>query len=448
MISSPIVYMLCGLTGSGKSTYSKELKAEQQIPRFSLDETYFELMGNERPAQHDYETEKQAEEQIIAEMKQLLADGQSLILDHGFWKKANRDKYRQLIQESGGTPKLIYFRVPKQELLRRLAERNKVAEVGTHIISPELLDTFYERFEEPSGEGEETIEWQALPDFISQNWPLTGIELHEVYRAEPRIVQRVSTDQGEFVIKAADPSKDKEAVERDTAIFDFLESNQFPAPKLLHTSNGQKYVQYDDRFWYILEYVDNTSIEDTPETWRAVGELMGKLHSLEGYTERTVFTFSSEIPHMLKRAKEFGIGEEYVRLVQNLPNLDILPQALIHTDMSLGNVIQQNNGSLVLIDWDDAGIGTRTLDVGFPLICAFVKDDAFNAENAKAFYKGYSSKIILMEEELTYLFDAALFFILSYSIFDGSGVHQENWQKAQWAAVHREEIEKVIYGKN
>lgn len=159
--SSPIVYMLCGLTGSGKSTYSKKLEAEQHIPRFSLDETYFALMGNKHPKHYDYAMEKQAEEQIIAEMKQLLASGQSLILDHGFWKKENRDKYRRLIEESGGTPKLIYFKVPKQELLHRLAERNKTAPIDTHIISPEMLDAFYERFEEPSGEGEKVIEWRS-----------------------------------------------------------------------------------------------------------------------------------------------------------------------------------------------------------------------------------------------------------------------------------------------
>lgn len=159
-MSSPIAYMLCGLTGSGKSIYSKKLETEQHIPRFSLDEAYFALMGNKRPKHHDYEIEKQAEEQIIVEMKQLLANGQSLILDHGFWKKENRDKYRRLIQEKGGTPRLIYFKVPKEELLRRLAERNKTASIGTHIITPELLDTFYERFEEPSDEGEEVIEWQ------------------------------------------------------------------------------------------------------------------------------------------------------------------------------------------------------------------------------------------------------------------------------------------------
>lgn len=152
---NPIVYMLCGLTGSGKSTYSKKLEAEKHIPRFSLDETYFALMGNKRPERHNYEVENQAEEQIIDEMKRLLANGQSLILDHGFWKKANRQRYIQLIRENGGIPKLVYFKVPKQELLRRLVERNKKAAIGTHLITPELLDTFYERFEEPSGEDEE-----------------------------------------------------------------------------------------------------------------------------------------------------------------------------------------------------------------------------------------------------------------------------------------------------
>jgi predicted kinase len=153
----PIVYLLCGLTGSGKSTYSKQLQTEQHIPRFSLDEEYFAMMDNKRPERHDFEMERRAEEKILVQMKELLTDGQSLILDHGFWKKANREKYCQLIREYGGEPKLIYFKVSKEELLRRLAERNETAQIGTHIVTPEMLNTFYEWFEAPHGEGEEIV---------------------------------------------------------------------------------------------------------------------------------------------------------------------------------------------------------------------------------------------------------------------------------------------------
>lgn len=296
------------------------------------------------------------------------------------------------------------------------------------------------------GTGEDHIMKINLePAFIEQSWPLSNVELHEVYRAVPRIVRRISSDQGDYVIKAADPSKDKEAIERDTATFDFLESKQFPAPRLLHATDNQKYVYQDGRFWYVLAYINgNANIEGTPQNWRAIGRLMGRLHSLDGYTQASDFTCNSEITRMLKRAAKYNIGEEYIKLVRNLPDLSNLSQAFIHTDIGKGNVIQQKDGNLVLVDWDDAGLGTRILDVGFPLICAFVKDNTFEAENAKAFYQGYVSKVTLNAEEQAHLFDAALFFILSYSIFDGFGVHQENWQKAQFAVAHRKEIETIM----
>ncbi|WP_226962760.1 hypothetical protein [Streptomyces sp. C8S0] len=46
----------------------------------------------------------------------------------------------------------------RDELLRRLAERNARGDANALLVTPEALDDFFARFEEPQGEGEEIVE--------------------------------------------------------------------------------------------------------------------------------------------------------------------------------------------------------------------------------------------------------------------------------------------------
>jgi predicted kinase len=156
-MTKPIVYLLCGLTGSGKSTYAKKLHDEQGLRVFSIDDEYFKAVGNEQQEHRDYALEMQIEERIRHEFLDMVKRGESLVLDYGFWKKAKRDTYRQMIETAGGEAKLVYFSVPKEELLRRLAPRNNRADNNTQLVTPAMLDDFVEMFEVPEGEGEAII---------------------------------------------------------------------------------------------------------------------------------------------------------------------------------------------------------------------------------------------------------------------------------------------------
>lgn len=123
----PVVHLPAGLTGSGKTTYARRLEAEGVL-RLSVDEEVFARHGRygvDYP-EHEY---------------------------------PEREEYKKLVEDASGTWRLIHLKVDKAELLRRLAERNQrsATDANALTVTPEMLDDFFARFEEPSGEGEEII---------------------------------------------------------------------------------------------------------------------------------------------------------------------------------------------------------------------------------------------------------------------------------------------------
>ena len=152
MSTKPIVYVLCGLPGSGKSTYARELEKSGAL-RLTLDEELFRRFGREFESGYE-EKERATKEELKTSLLENVATGRSVILDYGFWKKAARDEYRNLIQQHGGEWRLLYFKVSPDELKKRLVLRNVTDQTNNHHIDESLLEKFIGEFEEPVGEGE------------------------------------------------------------------------------------------------------------------------------------------------------------------------------------------------------------------------------------------------------------------------------------------------------
>lgn len=156
----PVVYLLCGLGGSGKSTYAQKL-ADNGLEKFSLDEYVYDLYGRvitTLPEREYLECYRDAKTELDQELIGAIKEKHTVVLDYGFWRRESRDYYKRIIEEYGGDWRLIYLKASPELLLKRLKERNKRTDANAFPVTEEKLLQYIQRFEEPHDEGEEVIE--------------------------------------------------------------------------------------------------------------------------------------------------------------------------------------------------------------------------------------------------------------------------------------------------
>ncbi len=275
-------------------------------------------------------------------------------------------------------------------------------------------------------------------------WSLTNVKISKILqKSGERLVCEFSASEGFFVFKIADPSKTAEQIKRHTFAFDFLKGKSFEnIPTLIKTKKEENYKNFGGKFVYVMERIDGKAPERTPKNWARLGEIAAKLHSVADYPYKTLFTVASEMPKFAKTAAKLPFGKEYMKLVKLLPSFSGLSTAFIHTDIGPHNAVQRPDGVIVLTDWDDAGVGTTILDLGFPLICHFVTHELeFEKENAAAFYKSYFAKSKLASKEKALIFDAGLFFALMYTPYGNTAKH---WQRIKFAVKNKKLISAIL----
>ncbi|WP_052314448.1 AAA family ATPase [Nocardia thailandica] len=151
-MDKPLAVLLCGITGSGKTVLATAL-ADQGLTRLSVDEEVHRRHGRygiDYPEREYFQREAPVVDDIRNQVIEHLRAGTSVVLDHGLWLRKDRDVWREVIDNAGGTPRLVYLPVDKPELLRRLAERNQREDANALTVTPEALDDFFARFDPPT----------------------------------------------------------------------------------------------------------------------------------------------------------------------------------------------------------------------------------------------------------------------------------------------------------
>ena len=156
----PLVVLLCGVAGSGKTTYAQQLELEGYV-RLSMDEEIWARFGRYGIDYEsaDYDRLSAAAEDVLRErLVTLIRQGRDVVVDFSFWQRANRDRYKRLVEAAGGTWRLVYLRVDPAVLRQRLDERAERCDANAAFpITRDTLDAYLAGFEEPRGEGEEVI---------------------------------------------------------------------------------------------------------------------------------------------------------------------------------------------------------------------------------------------------------------------------------------------------
>lgn len=150
------VIMMCGVCGSGKTTYSKEKEKAGYI-RLSIDEEMWRIYGRRGVDYPDDQYEALSEKVEWSLREKLLGficEGKDVVLDFSFWTRENHSFYRQIIEKSGGTVELVYMKASLEILQKRLEKRNLHRNANSpFVITDEILRHHYDGFQEPCGEG-------------------------------------------------------------------------------------------------------------------------------------------------------------------------------------------------------------------------------------------------------------------------------------------------------
>ncbi len=279
---------------------------------------------------------------------------------------------------------------------------------------------------------------------IEKIWGLRSVVIEKVLSENKhRTTVLLGSDKGRFVYKVASPWKDSAALEKDTAVFDVLGNlEKSYISKILKTFDGKNFASITGRFVCLFEYIEGANPKPTRETYQKLGSITADLHSVKNYPYKTDFNPNYIAKHnFIENAKNFSFAGEYLKIADMLPNFKKFSQTLIHTDISPGNSIEKKDNSLALIDWDDVGVGSIVLDLGYILGQCVTEDLEIKKDLADAFFGAYLQKKSITPEDRKGIFDGCLFFHLMYIIY---GDVPKRWNKIQWLVKNREVVEALI----
>jgi predicted kinase len=150
--------VIFGPCGAGKTTYAHAFARREKAVAFILDDWMARLFGPDmpEPLQYDWMIERvgRCEGQIWATAAGVLATGNSVILDIGLMRKADRDRVREIAEATGLALQFHFVDAPQAVRRARVLDRNLVRGESFAIeVTPDLFE-FIEGVYEPPAPGE------------------------------------------------------------------------------------------------------------------------------------------------------------------------------------------------------------------------------------------------------------------------------------------------------
>jgi Ser/Thr protein kinase RdoA (MazF antagonist) len=249
-----------------------------------------------------------------------------------------------------------------------------------------------------------------------------GVRMVAMQRLDRGVVRVDLEDGRRWIVRVFPVGRAIEQVEGDAALLHFLENQGFPAERCAMASPVS--VLYG-RPILVTECIEGTTASFSERTLRAFGEMLGRLNRLQA-SDEAVAREAGALHHYVRgggrprdelaaAASWLSVLEDrvpdegrrlYDALREQIANADDcqgLPEALIHPDPVLKNLLATRSQELVLIDWTGAGRGPRIASLAILLWAGSLHKGGWSARHVDAMVAGYRSHIRLEEGELARL---------------------------------------------
>jgi predicted kinase len=141
----PIVHLIHGYLGAGKTTFAKKLAEEVRAVRFNPDEWMVRLYGEDPPADQFAGRLERVFALIDEQWVRVVRCGVDVVLDHGFWTRASRDATRARAAAAGATCRLYALQCSEATARARCRRRNADLQ-GSLYIAENTFDVLKPRF--------------------------------------------------------------------------------------------------------------------------------------------------------------------------------------------------------------------------------------------------------------------------------------------------------------
>lgn len=282
-------------------------------------------------------------------------------------------------------------------------------------------------------------------DKVLARYGITDYAVKERYHEDTdRILCRILTGNRDFFLRGLPGEKKEQTVRGNVLAHEYLGNQKHMAPEIIYTCDGCGYIAVDGQWFYMTEYIEGKNLEENAADEYALGQLTAKLHGIRGYGYPT--GLNQDKTRFYGWFSDRHFKAEFDGIVDALPDFTQCEQCLIHSDIGPHNAMRRTGGETVLIDLDDAGIGARHLDLGWPFIMQFVD---FNHQTEKmqyrfdlaiAFLRGYYGSRRLTGEEYDLIWQGAVFMHISYMQVYGPDAVESLWKILRFGMDRKQEL--------
>ena len=146
------VFLICGKICCGKTTYAQKLCKENNAVLLSVDEITLALFGQHCGDKHDEYVER-TEKYLLSKSLELIQKDINVVLDWGFWTKAERESVKEFYKSRNIECELHYIDVSDETWQYRLNKRNNAVlakETSAYYVDNNLAAKFASIFEVPN----------------------------------------------------------------------------------------------------------------------------------------------------------------------------------------------------------------------------------------------------------------------------------------------------------
>ena len=278
--------------------------------------------------------------------------------------------------------------------------------------------------------------------------PITEEPMNE---GSARLLYRIKTGSRRYFLKGFPVDTKETTIKSNVEAHLFLGNEKGIAPEIYPTRTGEYYISDQGYWFYLMEFIEGRQMEETVDDECKIGQMTRQLHDLNGYSIKSPMTQSKKRFYEWFREKDFV--KEFDAILDELPDFEKLDQCFVHTDIGPHNMLLRQDGKAVFIDLDDAGIGSRYLDLGWPFIMQFVdfnhdtEEMNYRFDLAVSFLKGYYGETGIPREEYDLLFYGAEQMHISYMQDYGPYAVDSLWKILLFGREQKETLWKIVRDK-